>query len=175
MKTANSILCKVGNWGPVIIIWTSIYLLRDKGNMLYYYIVGLILNTILNLVLKITIQHPRPSVDIDKFNLVLQNFKDGLFKRGIPDIFGMPSGHTQSIIFSTIYVFLSLKKRNILLFYLLVSLITMWQRVSCNHHTVLQVVAGFVVGSLFAYTIYNFARKNIIGLLRGRLDDNAPL
>ena len=171
----NSILCKIGNWGPLIVFGTSIYLLSDKGNMLFYYIVGLILNTIFNVFLKVTRQQPRPSIDTDKFNLLLKNYNDDLFKNGIPDIFGMPSGHTQSILFSTVYVFLSLKKRNILLFYLLASLITMWQRVYCNHHTVFQVIVGFAIGSLFAYFIYKLARKNILGILRLRPDDNALL
>jgi len=169
----NSILCKIGNWGPLIVFGTSIYLLSDKGNMLFYYIVGLILNTISNVFLKVTIQQPRPSIDTDKFNLLLKNHNNDLFKNGIPDIFGMPSGHTQSIMFSTIYVFFSLKQRNILLFYLLASLITMWQRVYCNHHTVFQVIVGFAIGSLFAYFIYKLARKNILGILRLRPDDNA--
>ena len=101
----NSILCKIGNWGPLILFGTSVYLLSDKGNMLYYYIVGLILNTIFNVFLKVTIQQPRPSIDSDRFNLLLKNYNDTLFKHGIPDIFGMPSGHTQSIVFSTMYVF----------------------------------------------------------------------
>lgn len=169
----NSILCKIGNWGPLILFGTSVYLLSDKGNMLYYYMVGLILNTIFNVFLKVTIQQPRPSIDTDKFNLLLKNYNDNLFKNGIPDIFGMPSGHTQSIVFSTMYVFFSLKQRNILLFYLFISLITMWQRVYCNHHTVFQVVVGGAVGSLFAYFVYKLARSNILGILRQRPDDNA--
>ena len=186
----NSILCKIGNWGPLIVFGTSVYLLSDKGNMLYYYIVGLIINSIFNVFLKVTIQHPRPSIDTDRFNLLLKNYNDDLFKNGIPDIFGMPSGHTQSIAFSTMYVFFSLKQRNsllekgnkillafeksdILLFYLFISLITMWQRVYCNHHTVFQVIVGFAIGSLFAYFVYKLARKNILGILRSRPDDNA--
>ena len=169
----NSILCKIGNWGPLILFGTSVYLLSDKGNMLYYYIVGLILNTIFNVFLKVTIQQPRPSIDSDRFNLLLKNYNDTLFKHGIPDIFGMPSGHTQSIVFSTMYVFFSLKQRNSLLFYILISLITMWQRVYCNHHTIFQVVVGGAVGSLFAYFVYKLARSNILGILRQRPDDNA--
>ena len=169
----NGILCKIGNWGPLILFGTSVYLLSDKGNMLYYYIVGLIINSIFNVFLKVTIQHPRPSIDTDRFNLLLKNYNDDLFKNGIPDIFGMPSGHTQSIVFSTMYVFFSLKQRNILLFYLFISLITMWQRVYCNHHTVFQVVVGGAVGSLFAYFVYKLARTNILGILRQRPDDNA--
>jgi membrane-associated phospholipid phosphatase len=171
----NSILCKIGNWGPLIVFGTSVYLLSDKGNMLYYYVVGLIFNAILNVFLKITIQQPRPSIDTDKFNILLKNYKEDIFKNGIPDIFGMPSGHTQSIVFSTVYVFLSLKERNILLFYMLLSLITMWQRVYCNHHTVFQVMVGTAIGSLFAYFVYKLARQNILGILRPRPDDNALL
>jgi membrane-associated phospholipid phosphatase len=163
-------LCKTGNWGPVITFGTSLYLLRDKGKLLYYYIVGLFANTIINILLKITIQEPRPGIDVDTFKLIS---KRPLFKHGIPDIFGMPSGHTQSIVFSTVYVFLSLKQGNVLFFYALASILTMWQRVECNYHTVLQVVVGSAVGCAFAYFVYTLARKNIMGLIRARPDDNA--
>ena len=165
-----NMLCKIGDWGPVITFGTSLYLLRDKGNLLYYYVIGLFANTIINILLKITIQEPVPGIDVDTFKLVS---KRHLFKHGIPDIFGMPSGHAQSIVFSTVYVFLSLKQNNVLLFYVLASLVTMWQRVECNYHTVLQVFVGSIVGSAFAYFVYILARKNIMGLVRARPDDNA--
>jgi len=163
-------LCKTGNLGPVITFGTSLYLLRDKGKLLYYYVVGLFANIIINILLKITIQEPRPGIDVDTFKLVS---KRPLFKHGIPDIFGMPSGHAQSIVFSTVYVFLSLKQGNVLLFYVLASLLTMWQRVECNYHTVLQVVVGSAVGCAFAYFVYILARTNIMGIIRARPDDNA--
>jgi membrane-associated phospholipid phosphatase len=155
------------------LIGVSIYLLWDKSNLLFYYTFGIFLNTIINIGLKCIIQQPRPSIDANKFNLVLRNFKQSIFKNGIPDIFGMPSGHTQSVMFSTIFIFLSLKKMNILIFYLIISLITMWQRVNYNFHTINQVIVGFIVGSGFAYFMFYMGKKNKTGVIREKRDDNA--
>ena len=175
MKIINNTLYNIGNHGPTYLAGVSVYLLWGKNNLLFYYIVGMFLNTIINVVLKCIIQQPRPSIDANHFNLALRHFKQSIFKNGIPDIFGMPSGHTQSIVFSTIFIFLSFKKTNILLFYSIISLITMWQRVHYNFHTLNQVIVGLIVGSGFAYFMFYMAKKNIMGLIRGKSDDNAIL
>ena len=93
------------------------YLLWNKRNLLFYYIIGGFFNAILNLVLKGIFQQPRPSEDYDKFNLVLKNGQRFIFKNGIPfDVFGMPSGHAQSVLYSTAFIYLALQKTNILYF-----------------------------------------------------------
>lgn len=175
MEIINNILYKIGDLGPTTLIGVSVYLLWDKSNLLFYYTFGIFLNTIINIILKCIIQQPRPNIDSNKFNLLLINFKQSIFKNGIPDIFGMPSGHTQSVIFSTIFIFLSLKKTNILFFYLIISLITMWQRVNYNFHTINQVIVGFVIGTVFAYFMFYMGKKNKIGVISEKRDDNAIL
>jgi membrane-associated phospholipid phosphatase len=88
----------------------------------------------------------------------------------------MPSGHTQSIFFSIIFVYLALKdKKTIIIVYLFIGLITMFQRVLFKQHTVLQVVAGAMVGVLFGGFIYYMAEQKIIGKLRFKKDDNGPI
>ena len=173
MEIINNVLYNIGGHGPTLLAGVSVYLLWGKSNLLFYYTVGLFLNTIISVFLKCIIQQPRPSIDATHFNLALRNFKQSIFKNGIPDIFGMPSGHTQSVVFSTIFIFLSFKKTNILLFYSIISLITMWQRVHYNFHTTNQVIVGLIVGSGFAYFMFYMAKKNIMGLIRGKSDDNA--
>ena len=111
---------KFGAYGPVILYFLSIYLLRDKNNLLFYYIIGAFVNAILNLILKGIFQQPRPSEDYDKFNLALKNGKRFIFKNGVPlDVFGMPSGHAQAALYSTVFIYLALQKTNILYLYLL--------------------------------------------------------
>ena len=51
----------------------------------------------------------------------------------------------------------------------------MYQRVLFNSHTVLQVLAGALVGILFAGFIYLMARQKIIGRLRAKKDDDGPI
>ena len=165
-----------GIFGPVILFFLSIHLLWDQENLFFYYIVGIFSDSILNLVLKGIIKEPRPSEDIKQFNLALSHGRRFLFKDGIPhDIFGMPSGHSQSSLFSTVFVYLSLKKTNILYVYLLISLITMAQRVAFNYHTVLQVVIGAAVGAGFGYFVYQLAREKIKGHITEKKDDYGPI
>lgn len=166
----------IGTFGPLILIFLSIFLLWNNDNLFFYYIIGVFLNAILNLILKGLLQQPRPSEDIKQFNLALSNGKRFIFKNGIPhDIFGMPSGHSQSALFSTVFIYLALRKNNILYIYLISSLITMSQRVIYNYHTILQVFIGGAVGAVFSYFVYQMAIQKIIGHITEKLDDFAPI
>jgi membrane-associated phospholipid phosphatase len=129
----------------------------------------------LNLVLKGIFQQPKPSEDYKKFNLVLKNSKDFIFKNGIPfDLFGMPSGHSQSVIYSTVFIYLALNKMNILYIYILFSIITMIERVVDNRHTVFQVLVGALVGFSFSYFVYWLATEKVKNRIREKPDDNGP-
>ena len=167
---------EVGGYGPIILNFLSIYLLWDKNNLLFYYIIGIFVNAILNLVLKGIFQQPRPSEDYDKFNLALKHGKRFIFKNGVPfDVFGMPSGHAQSCLYSTVFIYLALQKTNILYLYLFFSLLTIIQRVVYNHHTVFQVIVGAFVGVAFGYFVFSLAEKKIKNRIREKPDDFGPI
>ena len=175
MEILSTIFDRFGQYGPIILIIYSCYLLWDKSNLFFYYVVGIFINAILNLIIKGIIQEPRPSEDLKTFELSLKNGRRFLFKDGIPhDIFGMPSGHTQSSLFSTIFIFLSLKNLNILRVYLLISFIIMTQRVAFNHHTINQVIVGAIVGGLFGYSMFYMAQNKLMGVIREKIDDYGP-
>ena len=175
MEILSTIFDRFGQYGPIILIIYSCYLLWDKSNLFFYYVVGIFINAILNLIIKGIIQEPRPSEDLKTFELSLKNGRRFLFKDGIPhDIFGMPSGHTQSSLFSAIFVFLSLKNLNILRVYLLISFIIMTQRVAFNHHTINQVIVGAIVGGLFGYSMFYMAQNKLMGVIREKIDDYGP-
>ena len=175
MEILSTIFDRFGQYGPIILIIYSCYLLWDKSNLFFYYVVGIFINAILNLIIKGIIQEPRPSEDLKTFELSLKNGRRFLFKDGIPhDIFGMPSGHTQSSLFSTIFIFLSLKNLNILRIYLLISFIIMAQRVAFNHHTINQVIVGAIVGGLFGYSMFYMAQNKLMGVIREKIDDYGP-
>ncbi len=166
----------VGAMGPLILIFLSMYLLWDMSNLFFYYTIGVFLNAILNLVLKGLLQQPRPSEDLKTFNLALTNGKRFVFKNGVPhDIFGMPSGHTQSMFFSTVFIYFSLRKTNWLYFYLFITALTMIQRVSYNQHTVFQVIVGAFVGICFGYFVYFLAKEKIKGRITAKKDDFGPI
>ena len=172
----NTIFNFVGQSGPLILFGTSVFLLNDKQTLLFYYIIGIVLNMVINLILKGIIQQPRPDIDTSKFDVAMKHGKRFLFNNGIPyDIFGMPSGHSESCLFSSTFVFLSLHNYQYLFMYSLMSIITMSQRVVYNHHTVPQVIVGGIVGILVGYLFFNLSKRQISGIIKPKKDDDAPL
>jgi len=167
------ILKYTGEFGPMILFFPTVLLLWNKKNALIYYVWGSFLNGVLNILLKLLIQHPRPSDDADKFELVMERRKHFLL---IPyDVYGMPSGHAQTIAFTSVFVFFTIRNSIFKWGCVFVGLLTIWQRVAYNHHTVLQVVVGAIVGGLFAYLMLHMSKINIAGLLKERCDDYAPI
>ena len=167
---------KFGSHGPLILIFLSFYLLWNKNTLFFYYSIGIFIGAISNIILKGLFLQPRPSIDQKSFDLALQNGKRFLFKNGLPyDIFGMPSGHSQSVLFSTVLIYMALKNRKILYAYLLVSVITMIQRVYFNHHTVLQVFVGVVIGAILGYLFYYLSGQKLGGKIREKVDDFGPV
>lgn len=170
-----NIFDEIGFYGPIILAILSVYLLWNQNNLCFFYVLGLIFDCILNLILKGIIQQPRSNVDSKEVQLALKNNKRFMYKDGIPyDLFGMPSGHTSSAIFSTIFVYLALRKTNWLYLYLIISIFTIVQRVTSNSHTISQVIVGGFVGAGLAYWLFLFAEKKIQGRIREKSDDFAP-
>ena len=169
-------LKKIGQNGPIILLFITIFLLRNKHNLLFYYILFFIVSLFLNLVLKGIIQQPRPCIDSKTFHLMMKNKQRYIHKHGIPyDIFGMPSGHSQSVLLSTIFIYLSLHDIKIAMLYLFVTLITLTQRVIDNHHTILQVIFGSLIGIALGYLAYKMAQTNVEGKKTAKKDDYGPI
>ena len=170
------ILYEFGGYSPVVLIVLSWYLLWEHKNLFFYYNVGLLANAVLNIVLKGLIKEPRPMFDSKKLKLMTTHAKEYFFQNGIPfDMYGMPSGHAQMAFFTTMFVYLSLKHTNLLYLYLLFSLFICYQRVKTQYHSISQVVVGAIVGSGFAYIVYQLAREKIKGKIREREDDYGPV
>jgi membrane-associated phospholipid phosphatase len=166
----------IGQNGPIILLITTIFYLRNKTNLLFYYILFFVISLFLNLILKGIIQEPRPSIDTKTFNLMMKNKERYVNKHGIPyDIFGMPSGHSQSVLMSTIFIYLSLHDIKITLLYLIISIITITQRVVDKHHTVLQVIIGSIIGCVIGYIAFFMSHKNIEGKKTAKKDDYGPI
>lgn len=167
---------KFGKVGPLVLNCSSLYLLWNKHNLFYYYLFGIFLNSILNLVLKGIIKEPRPLEDPKLFNIALKHSVRFKFINGYPhDIFGMPSGHAESAFFSTVFIYLALKDIKITLIYFFISLLIIYERVLLKDHSILQVIVGSLVGILFGSFIYYMARQKIIGKLIAKKDDDGPI
>ena len=149
----------VGEFGPVILMIFTIFLLIHKKVFLTYYFTGLIINTVLNIILKLLIRDPRPSDDtVQRLNI---------------DQYGMPSGHSQSVGFSTSYIYLTLHNPNIFILYVIVSMLTMYQRYTSHCHTISQIILGYIVGIGIGCWFMYMASIRIQGHLQSKEDDNA--
>ncbi len=171
-----NILFEIGEYGPLLLIILSWYLLWDNKNMFFYYNIGLFANSIINTIMKGIIKEPRPLFDKKKMDLLTTRAKDFFYQNGIPfNMFGMPSGHAQASFFSAVFIYLVLKHNNIFYLYLASALLTCYQRVSLDYHSISQVIVGATVGSSFAYFVYQLAREKIKGRIREKPDDFGPL
>lgn len=170
------ILYEFGGYAPILLIILSWYLLWEHSNLFFYYNVGLIMNAILNIILKGLIQEPRPLFDNKKITLMSKHTKEYFFQNGIPfDIYGMPSGHAQMAFFTSTFIYLSLKHTNLLYLYLLISLFICYQRIKIQYHSISQIVVGAIVGSCFGYFSYQLAREKIKGRIKEKPDDDGPI
>jgi membrane-associated phospholipid phosphatase len=160
----------IGYLGPFLLLFASIYLLWNKSSLLTYYLIGYGLNIIINFLLKIIIKQPRPSEDLNIFNALKGSGKT------IPyDKYGMPSGHSQSVFYSTLFIYFALKEKKYALFFLLISLLTCYQRIKYDSHTFLQIICGSIIGGFMGYLFFILASKKIMGVLHFKPDDNAPV
>lgn len=137
-----NIFDSVGFWGPVILNIMALFQLWKRSAYLYGYVIFILLNSLLNNVLKILIKEPRPA-DYNKY--------DDPGNYTAMQKYGMPSGHSQSVIFTTTYLWLATQSVYLLFTGLFISMLTLYQRWKFKKHTIAQLMAGALVGSGFAY------------------------
>lgn len=146
----------LGNQGPNVLLVLSLYLLFNNSNYLLYYISGYVINFIINTLLKLIIQEPRPFINSQLIELAKQNSTFFIDKEGTSySIYGMPSGHAQSVMFSLVFIYFVLNdnknKEYYLAIYILISLFTFYERVETDVHSIEQVVIGAICGVLVGY------------------------
>jgi len=175
-----SLLYQIGAYSPFILTITTWCLLWGNSTLFFYYTLGIVANLLLNVVLKGIIQEPRPIFDSKKVSLAINHSKHFFYQNGIPfDMFGMPSGHAQSVFFSFVFVYLALKnshrRRDILFLYLIFILLTCYHRIHSEFHSISQVFVGALVGASFAYFVFTYSQSNLKGFIREKPDDMGPV
>jgi len=175
----NVILYNIAEKSHFILIFILVFLLRNKNNLLYYYIIGVSLSELTNMLLKILIKQDRPNNDnnTDKSKNDTDNDTDNdndtdkakkdknkLLSSNIQR-YGMPSGHAQSVSFSTMFAYLSLHNIYLTSIFIIISSIAIFQRVYLNFHTTEQVIVGILVGSSLSYLFYKLALKNYFPII----------
>ena len=136
-------LDSIGLHGPIIIAILNIYYSFYKKTYLYAYVIFLVINQILNHALKSILREPRPN-DQHKY-----------------DIYGMPSGHAQSIFYSTTFLYLTTASYYLLIVSLFICALTIYQRYHFRHHTLKQLFIGSLVGIGIGSFVYQITKYYI--------------
>ncbi len=153
---------KLINYTPFLFFFSSIFLLYDKKTLNLFFIIGFFINILINIILKGIIQEPRPNENYRLFYLDLLNIKRSENKGLMSyDRYGMPSGHAQTAFYSTIFIYFALKNISVTIFYIFLSIITIYQRVMYNYHTIQQVIVGSIIGIIIGYIFEKYGKTMI--------------
>jgi len=157
LKKSFDFFYAVGFFSEIITLFIVVCLIYRNYYHLVFYVVGFLLNSFFNVFLKNIIQQPRPKNPIKFLNS--EHFSNKL------NIYGMPSGHSQNVFFSVVYLYFSIPQFiPWVLFTLVIGLITIYERWHFHNHTVQQLFVGAFIGSFLAYlvvTIREFLNSKI--------------
>jgi membrane-associated phospholipid phosphatase len=145
----------IGFYGPIIIIVIISIALQKQQKYMLIYLGFIVINNYLNRWLKLIFLESRPSSPIPFSKN--ENYKNA-------EIYGMPSGHASAVGFSIVYLFLVKGFGNWAIACMFIGVLTMYQRWKYRRHTVEQVAAGFITGSIFGWITYTLATKWIVWL-----------
>ena len=147
------------DYGNKVLFLLTIVFLYNKKTYLVFYIVGAVLNYILNSILKLIFRQPRPDENMKLFQLEMNQREYIDWKEY--NRFGMPSGHSQETAFSLIFIIMVLQNTKITALYLIIMLFTMFQRIYTKKHFFIQVLVGGTIGLCTGYLCYYLAYKYI--------------
>ena len=173
MKYFETIIDYIGFFTPLILFLISLYLLFYKQLYLYYFLGGLVINNIANIILKLLIKEPRPNNEFKTIELAVKHGENIHF-----DKFGMPSGHLQNSFYILVYSLLVIgptKFSNLFILYIILAIICGYQRFITNNHNILQLIIGSIIGSIIGYITYLFSNKHIKGEIKEKKDDDCSL
>jgi membrane-associated phospholipid phosphatase len=142
-------LYALGFFSEIILIIIVSILIHSNDLYFIVYLVAIVINGFFNRFLKRIIKETRPKNPI-KF-LDMEEFKN-------KKMYGMPSGHSQNVFFSIVYLILTVYENiNVYLPWIyvcmLIGVLTIWERWIFHNHTLFQLLVGAVIGSIFAYMV----------------------
>jgi membrane-associated phospholipid phosphatase len=127
----------------VMIILVSCLIYRNPVYLLFY-IIGINVNSFINRFLKPLLKDKRPNDPIKFLN------SEHFIKNS--NAYGMPSGHSQSVFFSIVYLFLSINQIfPWVLVAVIIGILTIFERWYFHNHTIPQLIVGAILGCLIAY------------------------
>lgn len=137
--------------GPRIIAVITSLRLFTQFQYLIAYIVSKYADSEINKILKNVIREERPSNG--------ENYANERYVGA--HVYGMPSGHAQSVFFSVVFLYLATRSNILLLLTGSIAVLTLLQRWISRKHTVAQLIAGSVVGAVNAFLAYKITKRFI--------------
>jgi membrane-associated phospholipid phosphatase len=145
----------IGFYGPIIVIVIISISLQTQQKYMWVYLGFIVINNWVNRWLKLVFLESRPTrpIPFSKYE-----------KYTHAEMYGMPSGHASAIGFSIIYLLLVKGFGYWAIVCICIGILTMYQRWKYRRHTVEQVAAGLITGSIFGWGVYTLATKWILWL-----------
>ena len=143
--TTQNVLDTIAFEGPRIMFFVTLLSIWRETKFLLAFPVGFVANIFLNKFLKNVFREPRPP------SLHNLGSLDNIHNYQGVEIYGMPSGHAQSIFFSLSYLYFVKKSNVVLMASLFLAMATLYQRWFYGRHSVEQLFIGSLVGLGFAY------------------------
>ena len=132
----------LGFFGPLILFFISIAVFITRIPYEIGYVFGFFINTVLNNYIKSSVKESRPEGGRSLFSWEIYS---GTEK------YGMPSLHAQSVVFSTVYLWLSGGSPSWLILESFLSALTIYQRWHYKRHTIKQLAVGSALGAGVAW------------------------
>jgi len=140
----------IGLFGPFVIGFINLWQLWNNGIYWYIYIITFFVNSLINKALKIWIKEPRP---MGGQSIIMSESYSGIEK------YGMPSGHSQSVLYSITYSYLVKQSPMLLIGEMYIVGLTVYQRWKYRQHSLSQLSIGAIIGILVAYISYRITTK----------------
>lgn len=140
----------IGHYGPIITFSVTFYSLVNRTKYLHVFVVGSMINHLMNLSLKNIFKEERPKNPlpfIDSDELMKHNY------------YGLPSGHAQSTLFALTFMHLTNANMNFLFIMSCVTILTLYQRWKYRRHDVKQILFGAFIGMFFAWVLVHATKK----------------
>ena len=140
-------------YGPGVLCILSLILLYKDLRLVFLFVVGYFISAKMCYIIKDNVRQLRP-----KDEAVLIKEEEMFRKKIVSEKYGMPSCSMQRIAYSTTFMYFALGKSNIIILYLIVYFITMYERLKYKHHTWQQVTVGSIIGAFIGYASYIFGK-----------------
>lgn len=135
----------IGFFSELLITIIVVFLLHTHVYLLLFYLIGFVFSVYLNRWLKGQVKDPRPDHPI-KF-LASESFTKA---KPTDNFYGMPSGHSQQILYSIVYLYGTLRTFDVWIWIcVVIGLFMILERWLFRNHTVPQLFVGAVVGVLY--------------------------